>query len=135
MDFITDNLIESLILNNEIGEFLQLISEKDINQRLIVNFILYIFYSECMNSELDYVDWVNIIISAVEKNRFTTNMLVPKLKQVSGINLIFNDTMKLIYDLYNCGKVNINDYCITYDMFNEYIDVLYVWFKDNFEIN
>lgn len=121
--------IEILLFDEDIKEFLECVSEGDIDKKVIINIILVVF----INRDFESPDWLKEIIFKIEKEKFNSDMLAPKLKDVSGIETVFNELVVKLYDLNNNGKLLYNDYCVTYDMFNEYLDVLYDWFKENFE--
>jgi hypothetical protein len=129
--FITDGDIESLLFNDDIKCFLEYISENQIKQKIILNVILFIFTSECVNRDAYYIDWVKEIITVLDE--LNTDILPPNLKQLHGIEFIFNEVVSKIYDLNVRKEIILNDNYITYEMFNEYINLLYEWFLENFE--
>lgn len=132
---ITDEDINNLLFIDEIKEFLHYISKEDIEKKIIVNIILIIFYSEHKSENISPVDWIKEIIIIMEEENITSRTLVPSLRDTHGIKLTLNDIVNKIYDLNKYKEISFNDCYVTYDMFNEYLDVLYEWFKDNFEIN
>lgn len=129
--FISDEDIENLLFVDEINEFLHYISKKEIDKKIIINIILVVF----VNTHIESPDWVKEIISLIENDKFNTNMLALTLKYADGIELIFNDFIEKIYVLNDNREINFNDCHVTYDTFNDYLDALYVWFKENFEIS
>lgn len=121
--------IEHLLYFDEINEFLEYISNVDIDKKFIVNLILLVFTKPNLNSP----DWVKEIISIIEKDQFNTSMLAPNLRNIREIEIICNEFAQKIHYLNDNKEMYFNDYCITYDMFNEYLNVLYLWFRDNFD--
>lgn len=120
--------IEHLLYFDEINEFLEYISNVDIDKKFIVNLILLVFTKPNLSSP----DWVKEIISIIEKDQFNTSMLAPNLRNIREIEIICNEFTQKIHYLNDNKEMYFNDYCITYDMFNEYLNVLYLWFRDNF---
>lgn len=123
--------IEHLLVMDEVNEFLKYITTAEINKRVVVNLILLIF----VKKEFQSPDWISEIVSFVAKDQFNSKMLTPTLKHIEGAENIFNEFVESIHVLYNRGKVFFNNSWITYDMFNEYFETLYTWFKDNFEVD
>ena len=133
--YISDKHIEMLLSDEYLQEILCYISESCNNKEFIINFILFIFYSQAIEGNSDNErDWINQIIFVFEKNTFNNTMLAPKLKSLN-IKIILEDIANSMYKLREFGEIKTNEYCVTYEMFNECLDTLFVWFKDNFEIS
>jgi hypothetical protein len=126
---ITDEDIENLLFNDDIKCFLEYVSENQIKQKIILNIILFIFTSECVNRYTNCTDWVKEMITVLDE--LSTNILSPNLKQLQGIEFIFNEVITKIYDLNIHKEIVLNDNYVTYEIFNEYINILYEWFLEN----
>jgi len=129
MNPITDEDI-ALFMNDEgFREILKTIHSETETQGVVVNVVLYLFNHSIYDSPDDWVRKIINIINIINNNKNKRDILAPCLRNVN-----IESSLSFIVDrlgiLDNHESLYYDNVCVTNEVFNEFIEALYIWFKN-----
>lgn len=129
---ISDQDIEIVLYEENVRDFLNFIDDETFgNKYTVVNLLLFLFYSSCTKKK----DWIEDIIYVIENEILNDTFLAPCVKEHIKKNTnLFQNIRETAIHIKNNGYVKIRNRDITYNMFNDYLNSLYLWCKNTFDI-
>jgi len=129
MNPITDEDIALFMNDENFREILNSIHSEIDTQGVIVNVVLYLFNNSMYDSQDDWIRKIINIINTINNNKNKHDILAPCLRNVN-IDISLSYIVDRLVILANHESLYYENVCITHEVFNEFIETLYVWFKN-----